>query len=445
MGTNQTQTLTKDIVTKTRKRFFIVFLLFVTVVINYLDRANLSIAAPGMMQDLSLTTEQIGLVFSAWGLSYAMFQIPAGWLVDRFKPKYFLTVILVAWSIATVAIGFVSNFLLIIALRFIVGMFEAPSYPINNRIVTAWIPENERASSIAVYTSAQFVGLAFLAPVLSWVLTTYGWQMVFISTGLVGILWAVYWYATYNDPKECPGISQSELDYLVENGAMIDLAEKSDSQQEQADGDSVAFWKDLRYICTRRQIIGLCIGQFAIGSATIFFLTWFPTYLVEYHGMSFIKAGFMASLPFLCGFVGVLCSGFTSDFLLRKGFSLAISRKVPIITGLLLTSSIIGAEFFHEPMYVVIFMSIAFFATGLASIAWSLVSSLAPKRLIGLTGGVFNFVGGMTAVITPTVIGFLASGSSFFYPLAFICGLSIAGALAYIFIIGKVERIADRV
>lgn len=443
MSQSQVERLDLTTQKQTKKRFFIVFLLFVTVVINYLDRANLSIAAPAMMRDLELTTEQIGWIFSAWGLSYACFQIPAGWLVDKFKPKYFLAAILILWSIATVIIGFVSNFLLIIALRFIVGMFEAPSYPINSKIVTNWIPENERASSIAVYTSAQFVGLAFLAPVLSWILMTYDWHMVFIVTGAVGILWAIYWLFAYNEPKDFPGISDSELEYLKDNGALLDeqVAEKKTATDE----DKSGFWGDLLYIVTRRKIIGTCIGQFALGSATIFFLTWFPTYLVEYHNLSFIKAGFMASLPFLCGFLGVLCSGFTSDYLLKKGYSLATARKTPIITGLLLTSTIIGAEFFQSTTMVVVFMSIAFFATGLASITWSLVASLAPKRLIGLTGGVFNFIGGLSAVITPAIIGYLADGTSFFYPLLFIVSLGFIGALSYIFLVGKIERIEDRV
>lgn len=445
MAHSEAQVLDAPKQKRTHKRFFIVFLLFITVVINYLDRANLSIAAPAMMQDLSLTTEQIGLIFSAWGLAYASFQIPAGWLVDKFKPKYFLPVILILWSIATVAIGFVSNFMLIIALRFVVGMFEAPSYPINSKIVTNWIPENERASSIAIYTSAQFVGLAFLAPVLSWLLITYNWQMVFIATGVVGIVWGVIWYFTYDEPQEFKGISQSELDYLGEHGALLDSKAKEKEATQEATNVDTSFAKDLIYICTRKKIIGTCIGQFALGCATIFFLTWFPTYLVEYHNLSFVKAGFMASLPFLCGFLGVICSGFTSDYLLNRGYSLATARKVPIITGLLLTSTIIGAEFFQSPAMVVVFMSIAFFATGLASITWTLVASIAPQRLIGLTGGVFNFVGGLSAVICPAVIGYLATGESFFYPLLFIVCMSFMGVLSYLFLVGKVERIEDRV
>lgn len=427
----------------TKKRFFIVFLLFITVVINYLDRANLSIAAPQMMKELNLTTQELGWIFSSWGWAYVAMQIPCGWLVDRYNPKYLLASFLGLWSLATIALGSVHListthiFFLIAGLRFLIGLLEAPSYPINNRIVTAWIPENERASSIAVYTSGQFIGLAVFTPVLAWVMTKWGWTAVFEVTGIMGLIWAVVWYFKYNEPTDFKGISQGELDLLKNNGAEPDILKSVDTSENN-------LFKDLIFIITRKKIVGICIGQFAVGNATIFFLTWFPIYLVEFHGMSFIKAGFMASLPFLCGCLGVLCSGFFSDHLLRRGHSLAIARKVPIISGLLLTSTIIGAEFFQNPIAVVAFMSIAFFATGLASITWTLVSSVAPKRLIGLTGGTFNLVGGLSAIITPIVIGYLAgSTGSFMAPLLYISGVSLVGAMSYIFLVGKVERIVD--
>ncbi|MFA0080364.1 MFS transporter [Vibrio artabrorum] len=426
-----------DYPVSTKKRFFIVFLLFITVVINYLDRANLSIAAPVMSKSLGISNQELGWIFSAWGWAYAGMQVPCGWLVDRFKPKYLLASFLFLWSIATIILGSASSFFVIVGLRFIIGVLEAPSYPINNRVVTAWIPEQERASSIAIYTSGQFIGLAVLTPVLAWIMTNWGWGAVFEATGALGLVWAIIWFFKYDEPNDFKGISKSELDLLNSNGAETNFEETVDVSKNN-------FIKDFLYILRSKKIIGICLGQFALANATIFFLTWFPTYLVEYHGMSFIKAGFMASLPFLCGCAGVLSSGFFSDFLLRKGYSLATSRKVPIISGLLLTSTIVGAEFFQNPIAVTVFMSIAFFATGLASITWSLVSSIAPKRLIGLTGGTFNLVGGLSAVITPVVIGYLAGNTgSFMAPLMYISTVSILGALSYIFLVGKVERVPD--
>lgn len=173
----------------------------------------------------------------------------------------------------------------------------------------------------------------------------------------------------------------------------------------------------------------------------VVFLTWFPTYLVKYRGMDFIKSGLLASLPFLAAFVGVLCSGFFSDWLIRRGYTVGFARKLPIIGGLLISTSIIGANFVESTPLVIAFLALAFFGNGLASITWSLVSTLAPARLLGLTGGVFNFIGNLSAITTPIVIGFLATGDSFAPAITYISVLALIGALSYILLVGKVERI----
>lgn len=121
------------------------------------------------------------------------------------------------------------------------------------------------------------------------------------------------------------------------------------------------------------------------------FLTWFPNYLTQEKGITALKAGFMTTVPFLAAFVGVLLSGWVADLLVRKGFSLGFARKTPIICGLLISTCIMGANYTNDPMMIMCLMALAFFGNGFASITWSLVSSLAPMRLIGLTGGVFNF------------------------------------------------------
>lgn len=174
---------------------------------------------------------------------------------------------------------------------------------------------------------------------------------------------------------------------------------------------------------------------------TLVFLTWFPTYLVEYRHLAFIKAGFLASLPFLAAFVGVLLSGFLSDFLVRRGVSVGVARKTPIIIGLLLSTFIIGANYVNTPSFIILFMVIAFLGNGLASITWIFVSTLAPKNLVGLTGGVFNFIGNLSSIVIPIVIGFLAKGGNFSPALVFIATVAFVGALSYIFLVGKVERI----
>jgi len=424
-----------SLVTPSRKRYFIMVLLFITVVINYLDRSNLSIAAPALTSELGIDPVHVGLIFSAFGWTYAAMQIPGGWLVDRVPPRILYTAALLLWSIATVMLGFAASFIALFVLRMAVGALEAPAYPINSRVVTSWFPERERATAIGFYTSGQFVGLAFLTPVLAWLQHHYGWHMVFVVTGGVGILWAAIWYAVYREPRDFKGVNAAEIELIREGGGLVDLS-------AQAGKTKAPFsWVDLGIVLSKRKLWGIYLGQFCLNSTWWFFLTWFPPYLVKYRGMDFITSGMLASLPFLAAVVGVLCSGLVSDWLIRRGASVGFARKLPIISGLLISTAIIGANFVESTPLVIAFLALAFFGNGLASITWSLVSTLAPARLLGLTGGVFNFIGNLAAITTPIVIGFLASGDSFAPAITYIAVLALLGALSYILLVGKVERI----
>ena len=419
-----------------RGRYLVGVLLFVTVVINYLDRSNLSVAAPRLAEEMAIDSRQMGLVLSAFGWTYAALQVPGGWLVDRIAPRLLYPAAIALWSLATMALGFVGSVAGLVALRLAVGGLEAPAYPINNRVVTAWFPEWERATAIAFYTSGQFVGLAFLTPVLIGLQQSFGWQTVFLVTGGVGLLWAAIWYAVYREPREASYANDAELALIGEGGGLVDLQAVRQTRQPFR-------WADLVTVLSHRKLWGMYLGQFCLTSTLWFFLTWFPTYLVSYRGMDFIKAGLLASLPFLAAFVGVLCSGAFSDFLVRSGCSLGLARKLPIIVGLLISTSIVGANFVESPTLVIGFLSLAFFGNGLASITWSLVSAIAPARLIGLTGGMFNFLGNLASVGVPLAIGWLVQGEDFSPAISFIGLTALAGAVCYGVVVGRVERIDE--
>ncbi|GAB3466145.1 MFS transporter [Azotobacter salinestris] len=419
-----------------RSRFFIMLLLFVTVVINYLDRSNLAIAAPLLSRDLGIDPVQMGLVLSAFGWTYAAMQIPGGWLVDRVPPRALYALAIGLWSLATLLLGWVGSFVGLFFLRLAVGALEAPSYPINNRVVTTWFPESERASAIGFYTSGQFVGLAFLTPLLIYLQQTFGWQMVFFITGGIGVIWALVWYAVYREPADFRATNDAELALIREGGGLVDLGQRKPR-------DRRFDWGDLRFVLSKRKLWGLYLGQYALTSTLWFFLTWFPTYLVQYRGLDFIKAGVLGSLPFLAAFCGVICSGLVSDWLVRRGLSLGLARKMPIIGGLLISTSIIGANYVESPGAIIFFLALAFFGNGLASITWSLVSALAPERLLGLTGGVFNFIGNLSAVSVPIVIGLLVQGDDFTPAITYIAAMALLGALCYGVVVGKVERIRE--
>jgi ACS family D-galactonate transporter-like MFS transporter len=388
-----------------------------------MDRSNISVAATAISADLKLSTIQLGLIFSAFGWMYVAFQIPGGIIIDRFSPRVLYAITLCSWSVVTLLQGITRGFYSLLGLRMATGMFEAPSYPINNRVVSNWFPENERASAIAVYTSGQFIGLAFLTPLLAVIQNYWGWRGLFISTGVVGIAWSLVWYSFYRDP-----VIDETLPVTKNGTPAVNTPSKKITR------------KEFKEVLTNRKLWGIYLGQFAVTSTLWFFLTWFPTYLVKYRGFDFLKSGFLSSIPFLAAFAGVILSGLISDRLIKKGISFNKARKTPVIIGLLLSTFIIGANYVNNTTFVILFMTIAFFGNGLASIAWVFVSLLAPKNLIGLTGGVFNFMGGLSSIIVPLAIGYLAKDGSFTSSILFIGILAFAGVLSYLFLVGNVHN-----
>lgn len=417
----------------TKVRYQVLFLIFVNVVINYMDRSNLAVAASEIDKEFKFTSVQLGLIFSAFSWTYLAFQIPGGILVNRFSPRILYAFSLITWSVTTVMQGFAKGFGTLFGLRMATGVFEAPAFPINNRVVSNWFPDNERASAIAVYTSGQFLGLAFLMPVLSKIQFHVGWKGLFVVTGLIGIVWGIVWYIFYRDPLKHKGANEAELLHIENGGGMVD--------KQRSEHKAAFRWADLKAVLSYRKLWGIYIGQFAVNSTLWFFLTWFPKYLVDYRGLDFIKSGYWASVPYLAAFTGILCSGFLSDYLVKKGVSTAKARKRPIIIGLLVSAFILGANYVNTPGLIIFFMSLSFFGVGFASITWIFVSTLAPKHLINLTGGVFNFIGQLAGIIVPIVIGFLASDGNFAPALVFVAALGLMGACSYIFLVGNVERI----
>ena len=420
----------------TRHRYLVMLMIFICVVITYLDRSNISITAPSMRKELGLDTVQMGWVLSAFGWTYAFCQMPGGWLVDRIRPRYFYPGILILWSLATALLGIVGSFISLFLIRLLIGALEAPSYMINNQVVTSWFPDRERAGAIGFYISGQFIGLAFLQPLLVWLVVEHGWRAVFFTTGIGGMVWGLVWLLAYRAPRESRRVNAAELELIETGGGLVDLGTADANKQKRKFS-----WADLGTVFKYRKLWGVYIGQFAVTSSQWFFLTWFPTYLVEFRHLSILKSGIYVSLPFIAAFIGVQLSGFASDRILRSGRSLGTARKSPIIFGLLLSSSIVGANYVDAPELVIAFMCVAFFGNGMASIGWSLISHVAPRQLIGLTGGTFNFISNLSGITTPLIIGYLAQGGNFAPGLTYIATVAVIGALAYILMIGKLERV----
>jgi MFS transporter, ACS family, D-galactonate transporter len=413
----------------THARFGILTLLTFGTLINYLDRTVISVAAPLMSQELGLTAVAMGVVFSAFSWTYAAAQIPGGILLDRIGVRitYFLSV--TVWSTFTLLQGLATNLWSLIAFRMGLGIAEAPAFPCNSRVLGTWFPQAERATATGVYSIGQYFGLAFLSPVLFWIAATFGWRALLIIVGAAGIIFGVVWYFLYRDPHEGRA-NEAELAHIAAGGGLGQSA-------------PVHFeWSHISFLLKQRQILGASIGQFASNSTLVFFLTWFPTYLATERQMGWIKVGFFTVLPFIAACVGVISGGVCSDLLLRRTGSANIARKLPIIAGLLLASTIVIANFVTQDAWVIAVMSLAFFGQGMCNLGWTLLTDVAPKQLMGLSGGVFNLCANLAGILTPLVVGFVVGATgSFVWALGYIGALALLGVLSYVVVVGDVRRV----
>ncbi|ASS99735.1 MULTISPECIES: MFS transporter [Geobacillus] len=421
-----------ETVKRTRVRYLILAILFVVTAINYIDRSALSIAAPVMKEDLALDAVALGFAFSAFNWAYTFMQIPSGWLLDRFGTRLVYGIGLFTWSLFTGLQGLVTGFAMLFLFRFIVGLAEAPSFPGNSRLTTMWFPTNERGKAVATYNSSQYFGLALFTPVLASLLNVYGWPAIFYVAGGMGIILTFVWFKLIHDPKRHPLANQKELEYIEQGGALVDASEQK----------SPIKWSHARLLLTNRQMIGIYIAQFSLNTIVWFFLTWLPTYLVQEKHLSILKAGFVTSLTYAAAFLGGILAGYWSDSMLKRGKSLAVARKTPIIIGFLLSSCILLANYTNSPALIVLILCVSFFAKGMAGLTWTLVGDMSPKEIIGLSAGIFNTSGNLAGIVTPIVVGFILEHThSFSYALLFIGVVLLIGALSYMFIVNKVERL----
>lgn len=430
---------------KTNIRWFMVFLLFAVTALNYADRAILSIAGTDMSRDLAFDSVMMGLVFSAFAWSYVAGQIPGGWLLDRFGSKkvYFWSIFL--WSAFTLLQGFLGIFgsagtavMILFGLRFLVGLAEAPSFPANSRIVASWFPSNERGTAAATFNSAQYFATVLFAPIMGYITYTFGWQYVFYFMGALGILIAFGWLKAFHNPKDHPRVNQAELDYIEQGGGLTSMDQQV-SQKEKVKGEG---WRNIKQLLGNRMLLGIYLGQYCITTLTYFFLTWFPIYLVQERGMTILQVGFVASLPAICGFLGGILGGIFSDFLLRKGFSLTVARKTPIIVGMVMSMSLIAANYVDAQWVVIFVMSLAFFGKGFGALGWAVMADTSPKEMSGVSGGLFNTFGNIAGITTPIIIGIIiAATGSFNGALLFVSANALVAILSYLFLVGEIKRI----
>lgn len=416
-----------------RVRLSVLALLATATTINYLDRAIVGIAAPSMSAELGIGAATMGLVFSAFSWSYVAMQVPAGILLDRFGSRLTYLVSTAGWSLATLLHSLANGLGTLLGLRLLLGFTESACFPANNRIVATWFPQQERARATGVYTIGEYVGLAFLTPVLLLLLKHAGWRTLFLLCGALGLLFSLVWWRRYREPHQEPRLSASELAHIKAGGGLA----------MEAAGTATRFrWCDLRRLLRFRQIWGACIGQFASNATLVFFLTWFPTYLVREHHVPLEQMTYLSTAPFIAAALGVGVGSLASDFLTRRLGNPTYGCKLPIAIGLLLCSTAVAANFSHDKRVVIAFMSLAFFGQGMASLGWAVISNIAPARLLGLTGGLFSLAANLAGILTPLLMGWIVECTgSFFWALCFNSATALAGVLAYVFLLTEVKRL----
>jgi ACS family glucarate transporter-like MFS transporter len=425
----------------TRARYLIVTILFFVTAINYADRATLSIVGADLSRDLELDPVSLGYMLSAFSWSYVAFQLPGGWLLDRLGARQVYRWSLLAWSAVTVAqaaVGLIGSAraaaVTLFGLRLGLGAAEAPSFPANSRLVAVWFPTAERGMASAIFNSAQYFSTVLFYPLMGAITHAWGWPWVFTVMGGIGLVFAAAWSRLVRDPADHPLANAAEVDYIRRGGGLVDL--------DRAPAATPARPGLVFELLRNRMLVGIILGQYCINVLTWFFLTWFPIYLVRERGMTILQVGVLATLPALCGFAGGLLGGAISDGLLRRGLSLSAARKIPIVTGLLLSTSIVGCNYVDSQSAVIAFMSLAFFGKGIGALGWAVMADVAPKEATGLAGSLFNTCGNVAGIIMPIVIGYILEWTgSFEGALVYVGVHALLACVAFLAIVGEIKRI----
>ncbi|HHT8902212.1 MULTISPECIES: MFS transporter [Burkholderia] len=415
-----------------RIRWAMILMCFLANVINFIDRANLAIAAPSIRADLGLDAVGMGLVLSAFFWTYAFLQLPAGWFIDKVGVRVSLALAVGWWSVFTVATGAARGLAQLVGVRLMLGVGEAAAIPSFAKVAFNWFPRSERGLASSIFDSGSRVGSALSLPLVAWLISLVGWRGSFVITGGIGIVWALAWWFVYRDPERYRAIAPDAVDALLaQRGAPMVAAA--------TDGPTVS-WLDLfRY----RTVWGMMIGLFCLNFAIYFFITWFPSYLLQSRGFSLASLGTWGMLPALLAIPGGWLGGYVSDSLFRRGWSATAARKTCLVLGMLLSSSIALSAFVEN-----VWACLGLFALAYASLSfaganvWTLVGEVAPTPAhVASLGGIQNFAGNLAGIFITTFTGVMLSitKGSFVVPLAVAGALCVVGALSYLFVVGKVE------
>jgi len=407
-------------------RWYILVLIGLMYLITYLDRVNISTAAPMISKEFGFDKITMGVIFSAFVWAYAMFQVPGGWLGDRFGARNVLTIIVGYWSVMTAATAAATGATSFMALRFLFGIGEAGAFPGATRAMQLWYPRHERGFVQGITHSASRLGAAIAPPIVVLIMTTLGWRSVFYICGAVGFVWSVLWYFAYrNLPEDHALVNEAELKHIRGTD------EKGNAKKANVEKKPSVPWGTL---LRSPNMWAIMCAYFTYVYCLWIFLSWLPSYLVEFRHFTLLKVGFLASLPLWAGVVGDTVGGLATDWLLAKTGNIKLARRAVAIVGMLGCAVFIVPAALAENAYTAVYCLTAsmFFLECTIGPSWAVPMDMGGEHS-GTVSGMMNMAGNIGGALSPIVFGVLVQFGSWQAPFIVAACLLVLGAAVWAF------------
>jgi sugar phosphate permease len=376
-----------------RARYGVVAVLCVMYFITYVDRVNLSVAAPELARSLHLSKTELGFLFSVFAYPYAAMQVLGGWFSDKYGPRVTLTLLGVIWSLATIWTGLSGGFATLLLSRVLLGVGEGGAFPTATRALTWWLPKGERGFAQGITHGFARLGGAVTPPIVAWLVLTWNWRVAFVVLGATSLLWAAFWYAWFRDsPLAKPGVSAEELGEI---GAAV-IARSSEAPVPTPWGEML------------RRMWLVTFVDFCYGWSLWVFLTWLPSFFSDTYRVDLKKMASFATLTLLSGVVGDTLGGVLSDAIYRRTGNLRLARLSLLVIGLSgAVCFMVPAPYARDAAGAVWLLAGAFFMIELTNaVLWSLPIDIAGRHG-GTAAGMMNTGFGVAGMVAPVVFGAL--------------------------------------
>ncbi len=412
------------------RRWGIGVLLGSGILVSFLDRINLSVAAPQLQKAYGLDSADLGYLLSAYAWTYTGLQIPMGLVVDRLGVTRIGRLGSLLWTAASAVTAVATGFWGIVAARFLLGIAEAPSFPAVSKATGHWFPRGERARATAIFdASAKFSNVVGI-PIIAFAVVRFGWRWGFAITAAASFVYFVAFCLLYREPSADPRLSPAEREHILSGGAV----------PEGASGAGAAGM--MGYLLRQPKVWGLAIGFGAYGYSFYLFLTWLPAYLVNTSGLNILQSESIAAIPWAVATVTDLAiGGWLIDALIARGADATRVRKSVFVTGMLFGVAVVGATMTSRPAWAVLWISISLGGLAAAApVGWSLPSLVAPKGGVGAVGGIMNFAVNAMGIAAPIVTGLIVKFThSFAGAFLAAAAILVAGILAFVLLLGRIE------